>query len=65
MHTDNQDEPYSMSDATRHLAIYIWDNYIELADAKNVVILGIGDACPGVVQMLSSRGILVVCVFGC
>ena len=45
---------YSVVDETARLTRYIWDNYIDLADATNVIIIASGgDCCAGVVQALS------------
>jgi len=35
--------------------LYIWDNYIELSDAKDVVIVAFGTACKGVISLLTER----------
>lgn len=45
---------YSVVEETSRLTRYIWDNYIDLTDATNVVLVAAGgDCCAGVVQALS------------
>ncbi|KAI9807599.1 MAG: hypothetical protein M1825_005539 [Sarcosagium campestre] len=40
---------------TKELVLYLWDNYIELNEASNVFILGVGEACAGVMHLLNHR----------
>lgn len=35
----------------------VWDNYVELSDSTNVILIGIGNACSGIVQLLKQREI--------
>ena len=51
------DETYNVYDETSRLTKYIWDNYMELADAKNIIFLAVGGACPGVVNMISVKDV--------
>ncbi|BFZ55609.1 Histone deacetylase hda1 [Savitreella phatthalungensis] len=45
---------YSVVEETARLVRYLWDNYVDLADASQVVLMsGGGDACAGVCQALS------------
>ncbi|KAI5819059.1 histone deacetylase Clr3 [Pyronema omphalodes] len=37
------------------LCLYMWDNYLEVTDAKNIILIGIGYAVSGLVGMLSLR----------
>lgn len=38
------------------LVCYIWDNYLQLYDAEELFLLGIGDAYLGVKVLLTNRG---------
>lgn len=42
---------------TARLAKYIWDNYLELTDATNIIFLAVGEACPGIVNMISVKDV--------
>ncbi|KAI9785484.1 MAG: Histone deacetylase hda1 [Geoglossum umbratile] len=37
------------------VCIYIWDNYLELSTAKNLIFFGVGQAYLGVLNLLNSR----------
>ncbi|KAF7713980.1 Histone deacetylase class 2 [Penicillium ucsense] len=50
---ENEDE--NRSTATEELASYLWDNYIDLFDKREVYFLGIGSAFAGVVNLLINR----------
>lgn len=41
--------------ATRELATYLWENYIEVNESANIYLLGIGAAYAGVVWLLSNE----------
>lgn len=40
---------------TEELCVYMWDNYIDVSDAKNIIFMGIGEAMTGLVQLLVQR----------
>lgn len=48
---------YNIADETSRLARYIWDNYLELTDAKNIVLMATGEACAGLVNMISVKDV--------
>ncbi|KAI9651066.1 Histone deacetylase hda1 [Ciborinia camelliae] len=39
----------------KDLICYIWDNFIELYDSSNIIIMGVGDSYLGIKQLLTSR----------
>lgn len=41
--------------STRELAVYLWDNYIEISDASHIYLMGVGSACAGIVWLLSNE----------
>ena len=41
--------------ATEELAVYIWENYIEVSAASRVILMGVGDAYRAVLQVLNTR----------
>lgn len=48
---------YGIQDETARLTKYIWDNYMELSDARHIIFLAIGESCPGIVNMLSVKDV--------
>lgn len=38
------------------LALYLWENYIELHDFENIFLIGVGDAYHGLAKLLSDNG---------
>lgn len=59
----------SISDQTARLATYIWDNYLELTDAKDIILIALGESCAGLVSMISTKDVTrrvaaVINVFG-
>ncbi|ORY78637.1 hypothetical protein BCR37DRAFT_382288 [Protomyces lactucae-debilis] len=48
---------YTVADETARLARYIWDNYIELADAEHIVFLATGESCLGIVSLISTKSV--------
>lgn len=48
---------YNIIDETTRLVKYLWDNYIELTDAKHIILLSIGESCPGIVNMISMKDV--------
>ncbi|KAK9247032.1 hypothetical protein V1506DRAFT_486693 [Lipomyces tetrasporus] len=53
--TDQEDEGYNVQVALQDLCLYVWDNYLDLSDARNFVFVGVGDACGGLVYLLGHR----------
>lgn len=47
----------SIPDQTARLSSYVWDNYLELTDAKDIVVLAIGESCAGLVSMISTKDV--------
>ncbi|KAM3078099.1 Histone deacetylase hda1 [Clarireedia jacksonii] len=47
--------PAEVENQTRELVCYLWDNFIELFEAKHILLLGVGDAYLGIKQLLVSR----------
>lgn len=45
----------------RDIVCYLWDNYLQLYDAENIFLLGVGNAYLGVKMLLISRGELSSC----
>ncbi|ESZ92003.1 hypothetical protein SBOR_7618 [Sclerotinia borealis F-4128] len=39
----------------KDLVCYIWENFIELYDSDNIILMGVGDAYLGIKQLLTSR----------
>ncbi|KAK7205863.1 hypothetical protein BZA70DRAFT_237839 [Myxozyma melibiosi] len=54
-YTDQDDEGLNPQAAIQDLCIYVWDNYLELSDAKNFAFISVGDASAGVVYLLGHR----------
>jgi len=57
MLTGVDDPDYTIESATKELCLYAWDNYIELADAKNIIFFGIGKACAGLINLIGARDV--------
>ncbi|KAK9449789.1 uncharacterized protein V1518DRAFT_227537 [Limtongia smithiae] len=55
MFTDQDENGYSVQAAIQDLCLYVWDNYLELSDARNIIAIGVGDACAGLVYLLGHR----------
>ncbi|KAF8468338.1 hypothetical protein BDZ91DRAFT_722459 [Kalaharituber pfeilii] len=53
--TGLEDQPFDVQTQAQQLCSYLWDNYIELSDAKKVIIIGIGRAAGGVTHLLGVR----------
>ncbi|KAK9476928.1 hypothetical protein V1514DRAFT_310388 [Lipomyces japonicus] len=51
--TDQEDD--NVQTTLQDLCIYIWDNYLDLSDAKSIVFLGVGDGCAGMIYLLGHR----------
>ncbi|KAL2350454.1 histone deacetylase [Cryomyces antarcticus] len=43
------------ADATKELALYLWENYIECVSATHVFFLGVGDAYKGLTDLLNTN----------
>ncbi|WBW72877.1 histone deacetylase (class II) Clr3 [Schizosaccharomyces osmophilus] len=52
-----ENKPYDMLEETKKLCTYIWDNYIELASAKNIFFIASGKAAEGVMNLIASRNV--------
>lgn len=50
--------PYSAVEEGTRLVRYLWDNYLELTDAKDILLVSIGTACHGLVNMISVRDVM-------
>ena len=50
--------PYSAVEESTRLVRYLWDNYIELTDATDILLVSIGAACQSVVSMLAVRDVM-------
>ncbi|ODQ53166.1 hypothetical protein SAICODRAFT_19094 [Saitoella complicata NRRL Y-17804] len=50
-----ENEGYNIRQATKDLCLYLWDNYLELADAKDIIFIGVGEGYPGIVHLLQNR----------
>jgi histone deacetylase 6 len=35
---------------------YVWDNYVELSEAENIVFIGHGTACNSLMDLINTRG---------
>ncbi|KAL0633314.1 Histone deacetylase hda1 [Maublancomyces gigas] len=46
---------YDMMKQTEEICVYLWDNYIEIADARNIILMGVGDAYVGILYLLANR----------
>ena len=46
------------STATQEVASYLWENYVEVNNPSDVVLLGIGSAALGVIHLLNTHGIV-------
>ncbi|EEB08679.1 histone deacetylase Clr3 [Schizosaccharomyces japonicus yFS275] len=55
--TDADGRPYSSTEETKLLCLYIWDNYIELSSAEKIIFIGEGRAVPGLIHLVSSRNV--------
>ncbi|KAF7315593.1 hypothetical protein MIND_00074700 [Mycena indigotica] len=42
------------------LVLYLWDNYVQLCGAKNVVLIGHGPACSAIVDLINHRSTSVM-----
>lgn len=67
--TDSAEKNLGISAQTARLASYIWDNYLELTDAKDIVLIAVGESCGGLVSMLSTKDVTkrvsaVINIFG-
>lgn len=54
---DNDEESYSLQLCAQETCLYLWDNYIEYFDAKNVIFLGVGKSYCGIVHLAGHREI--------
>ncbi|KTW28090.1 hypothetical protein T552_01951 [Pneumocystis carinii B80] len=50
-------ESYNVVSAAQELCIYIWDNHLEMADAKNIIFIGVGQGCQGFIHLMEYRNI--------
>ncbi|KAK9464085.1 uncharacterized protein V1516DRAFT_100484 [Lipomyces oligophaga] len=55
LYTDQEDEDYNAQAAMQDLAVYVWDNFLELSDAKDIVFISVGSAAAAVVYLLGHR----------
>ncbi|KAK9470821.1 uncharacterized protein V1510DRAFT_244261 [Dipodascopsis tothii] len=53
--TGVDDDQYNAQNAVQDLCLYIWDNYLELTDVRNIIFIGAGDACAGLVYLMGHR----------
>lgn len=49
---EDSDSHIRRTEATKELTTYLWDNYIDMADATHIILMGIGDAYYGIVALL-------------
>ncbi|KAG5438180.1 hypothetical protein PCANB_003031 [Pneumocystis canis] len=54
---DLNNESCNSTSITQELCIYIWDNYIEMVDAKNIIFIGVGQGCQGLIYLMEYRDI--------
>ena len=54
-HGLEDDETIKISKATKELAVYLWENYLEACEARKVVFLGAGEAYKGILEILNTR----------
>lgn len=52
---DSDVEKAKVEQSTNDLAIYLWENYIEPHDTREVVFLGVGDAYRAILHILNTR----------
>lgn len=45
-----------LQEQTKELVCYLWDNYLEVAETYDVVLMGVGDSYLGVKMLLTNRG---------
>ncbi|KAG5518515.1 hypothetical protein PMAC_002911 [Pneumocystis sp. 'macacae'] len=51
------DDSYNLTSIIRELCIYIWDNHLEMVDAKNIIFIGVGQGCQGFIHLMEYRDI--------
>ncbi|KAI5800265.1 putative catalytic subunit of a class II histone deacetylase complex [Peziza echinospora] len=56
-HLTGIDDPHDVNAHAQQLCAYLWDNYIELSDAKNVIAIGIGRAAGGITHLLGAKAV--------
>ncbi|EGO01316.1 hypothetical protein SERLA73DRAFT_72261 [Serpula lacrymans var. lacrymans S7.3] len=52
---DAKGSRWSKDDLGRNILVYLWDNYIQLSDAQNVIVIGHGPGCQPLIALLSER----------
>jgi len=50
-------DPTVESNITKQALTYIWDNYIEISKAHNVVLIGYGSACEPLLSFMGTRSV--------
>lgn len=51
------EKSYNLTSITQELCVYMWDNHLEMADAKNIIFIGVGQGCQGFVHLMECRNI--------
>jgi len=46
---------YDAQKQTEDLCRYMWDNYLEISDVKNIILMGVGDSMAGIIHLLTHR----------
>ncbi|KAG4304709.1 hypothetical protein PORY_001762 [Pneumocystis oryctolagi] len=54
---DLNKESYSLVSVIQELCIYIWDNHLEMVEAENIILIGVGQGCQGLVHLMECRDI--------
>ncbi|KAI5787096.1 histone deacetylase Clr3 [Geopyxis carbonaria] len=49
------DTGYTAAKHTEEVCTYIWDNYLEISDAQNIILVGAGQAVVGLIHLLVHR----------
>lgn len=50
-----ENDGYDAQKQTEELCIYLWDNYLDVSEAKNIFLIGVGDAVLGLINLLVNR----------
>ncbi|KAI9716932.1 MAG: hypothetical protein M1812_005081 [Candelaria pacifica] len=51
---------YTRQSATEELATYLWENYLEYTEAKEIFVMGVGEASKGLWHLLETQGKLIL-----
>lgn len=56
-HNVTRSKPVDVDAPAKQVIIYLWDNFIQLSNAKRVIVLGHGPGCKSVIELFNKRGV--------